>query len=272
MYIKDSIINKIESFDEIKPFKKNTLSYVGIAFKFDNIIDFDTKQSSFYSAVKSELPYKIEKPASEGSLMLTVSPERNQFGFNQSNESYIEYIYTDNKDNPTLRVIANRKKIDFQCIDPNSNYSTFKDFLERVFKVFTIFTNTYNTDLNLMELVLRKINSIELDENAQYLNQTLLYESNIFNNIANANSYKEFSTVGNSGEIIEFKNGIIKNGSANNKGLIIYDYAIKQDNPNVLKLDKIILQDILKDFSKKIYNLYCYCMSEEYIEKVLNNE
>jgi len=272
MNIKEGIINKFESFDEIKPFRKNTLSYVGIAFKFDNIIDFDTKQSAFYSAVKIKLPYKIEKPANEGSLMLTVSSERNQVGFNQSNESYIEYIYTDNKDNPTLRVIANRKKIDFQCIDPNSNYSTFKDFLEKVFTIFTIFTNIYDTDLNLMELVLRKINSIELDENVQYLNQTLLYELSIFNDIMNTNSYKEFSTIGNSGEIIEFKNGIIENGSADNKGLIIYDYTIKQDNPNVLKLDGTILQDILKDFSKKIYNLYCYCIGEEYIKKVLNNE
>ena len=61
MGIKAEILKEyVSSFDEIKPFNKNTLKYVGIAFQFDNIIDFDNNQTLFYSYVKSLLPYKTE--------------------------------------------------------------------------------------------------------------------------------------------------------------------------------------------------------------------
>ena len=273
MTIKTNILTKFaDSFEKIKPFKKNTLSYVGIAFQFDNIINFDDNQPIFYSRVRDKLPYKIERPASEGSLMLTISPERNQVGFSQQSESFTEYIYTDNKDKPTIRVITNKKKIDFQCIDPENNYLSFKKFYDDIMEIFTSFCNVYEHKLNLMEVVLRKINKIELDENVKYLNQSLLFELGMFDNFTNTNTYKEFSTIGNVGETIEFRSGIIKNKPESDKNLIIYDFTIRQDNPNVLKLDKDDLKNMLQDFSMKIYNLYCYCVSESYIKKVLNNE
>lgn len=260
----------VSSFDDIKPFNKNTLKYVGIAFQFDNIIDFDSNQTLFYSYVKSLLPYKTERPASEGSLVLTISPIQNQFGFNQQSESYTEYIYTDNKDNPTIRVITNKKKIDFQCIDPENNYTSFKDFLDKIWKIFKSFYQAYSKKINLMEVVLRKINKVEIDGNEKFLNQNILYESSLFDNFTNTSTYKEFTTVEDSGETVIFRSGIIRNKAESDNNLIIYDFAIKQDNPNELKLDKEFLQEMLKQFSTKIFNLYCYCVSKDYIDKVLN--
>ena len=271
MGIKAEILKEyVSSFDEIKPFNKNTLKYVGIAFQFDNIVDFDNNQTLFYSHVKSRLPYKTERPASEGSLVLTISPVQNQFGFNQQSESYTEYIYTDNKENPTIRVITNKKKIDFQCIDPENNYTSFKDFLEKIWKIFTIFCQAYSDKINLMEVVLRKINKVEIDGNETFLNQNILYESSLFDNFTNTNTYKEFTTVEDSGETVIFRSGIIRNKAESDNNLIIYDFTVKQDNPNELKLESEFLQEMLKQFSTKIFNLYCYCVSKDYIDKVLN--
>ena len=273
MGIKADILKEyVSSFDEIKPFNKNTLKYVGIAFQFDNIIDFDNNQTLFYSHVKSLLPYKTERPASEGSLVLTISPVQNQFGFNQQSESYTEYIYTDNKENPNIRVITNKKKIDFQCIDPENNYTSFKDFLEKIWKIFTVFCQAYPEKINLMEVVLRKINKVEIDGNETFLNQNILYESSLFDNFTNTNTYKEFTTVEDSGETVIFRSGIIRNKAESDNNLIIYDFTVKQDNPNELKLESEFLQEMLKQFSTKIFNLYCYCVSKDYIDKVLNKD
>ncbi|DAA98905.1 TPA: hypothetical protein CPT88_00585 [Candidatus Gastranaerophilales bacterium HUM_8] len=273
MGIKADILKEyVSSFDEIKPFNKNTLKYVGIAFQFDNIIDFDNNQTLFYSHVKSLLPYKTERPASEGSLVLTISPVQNQFGFNQQSESYTEYIYTDNKENPTIRVITNKKKIDFQCIDPENNYTSFKDFLEKIWKIFTVFCKAYPEKINLMEVVLRKINKVEIDGNETFLNQNILYESSLFDSFTNTNTYKEFTTVEDSGETVIFRSGIIRNKAESDNNLIIYDFTVKQDNPNELKLESEFLQEMLKQFSTKIFNLYCYCVSKDYIDKVLNKD
>lgn len=273
MGIKADILKEyVSSFDEIKPFNKNTLKYVGIAFQFDNIIDFDNNQTLFYSHVKSLLPYKAERPASEGSLVLTISPVQNQFGFNQQSESYTEYIYTDNKENPTIRVITNKKKIDFQCIDPENNYTSFKDFLEKIWKIFTVFCQAYPEKINLMEVVLRKINKVEIDGNETFLNQNILYESSLFDSFTNTNTYKEFTTVEDSGETVIFRSGIIRNKAESDNNLIIYDFTVKQDNPNELKLESEFLQEMLKQFSTKIFNLYCYCVSKDYIDKVLNKD
>ena len=273
MGIKADILKEyVSSFDEIKPFNKNTLKYVGIAFQFDNIIDFDNNQTLFYSHVKSLLPYKTERPASEGSLVLTISPVQNQFGFNQQSESYTEYIYTDNKENPTIRVITNKKKIDFQCIDPENNYTSFKDFLEKIWKIFTVFCKAYPEKINLMEVVLRKINKVEIDGNETFLNQNILYESSLFDSFTNTNTYKEFTTVEDSGETVIFRSGIIRNKAESDNNLIIYDFTVKQDNPNELKLESEFLQEMLKQFSTKIFYLYCYCVSKDYIDKVLNKD
>jgi hypothetical protein len=273
MGVRADILNaSASSFEDIKPFNKNTLQYVGVAFQFDNITDFDKKQSDFYTAIKSILPHKIETPAHEGSFMLTVSPDNNQVGINQNSEIYTEYQYMDNRENPTIRVITNRKKIDFQCIDPKNNYTSFKNFLDIIWKIFKPFCRTHSDNLNLMGVVLRKINKIELDDNAKYLNQDILYELKMFENFTNANTYKEFVTVGEQEEIIEFRSGIIKDNSGNNQNLIIYDFTLKQDNPNKLQLEPKAINTLLEDFSKQIYNLYCFCVGKEYIKEVLNHE
>ena len=271
MSIKLDILNKYaKSFSEIQPFNCNTLTYVGIAFQFDSIVNFDENQSVFYSKVKEKYPYKNETQTSEGSLMLTISPEKNEFGFNQQSENFTEYIYTDNKDDPTIRFVVNRRKIDIQCINPQKNYDQFKNFLGKTMSILDVFCEVYNENLNLMSVVLRKINKINLDKEGIYLDTHLFYEQNMIQNYSNVTSYKEFLTRGSNNETIELRSGVIKNQSDNNEPFLIYDFLLRQDNPNLLKLDnKEELRSMLEEFSRKIYNLYCYCVGEKYIEKVL---
>ena len=138
--------------------------------------------------------------------------------------------------------------------------------------IFTVFCKAYPEKINLMEVVLRKINKVEIDGNETFLNQNILYESSLFDSFTNTNTYKEFTTVEDSGETVIFRSGIIRNKAESDNNLIIYDFTVKQDNPNELKLESEFLQEMLKQFSTKIFNLYCYCVSKDYIDKVLNKD
>ena len=84
----------------------------------------------------------------------------------------------------------------------------------------------YDKKINLMEVVLRKINKVEIDGNETFLNQNILYESSLFDNFANTNTYKEFTSY----EYERTKDGEIMSGypDADNHHIDAVRYATEQ--------------------------------------------
>lgn len=275
MTFKPDIINKFQNH-EIQPHKKNTLDFVVAILQYDNLSKWlEEIQTYFYESIKEEYPFKETFQLDQRSFQLT--PVEITFTQTQA----IGYLYIDDTENPTHRIVIDFQKIEFHCINPEKNYLSFDKFYER-FKDICDHLNTAistATDNKLKNFIpqkisLRQINKIEnTPANIKFLNNRLIYEQEVFTDNDFGMSYKEFSSKEPDGDIVIARSGIIdEQTSGTIKKYFVYDFEVLKDNPKNISLEPEIFKKSMYEFRRKIYNLFRYCIGEGYINNVLDKE
>lgn len=265
--INNELISKFQN-DNIRKHVNNTLDYVGIAldFVYPNI---ENLENQFYYEISDDYPSREERPYTEGSLQISNLNTQKNISISQNN--LIDYIYKSIDEK--YQIILNKSSLDFQCLNPNDNYTLFENFIkdyEMIFNKLLLSVKNTNSNINIKfsNLFLRKINKIELnDKNIKLLNEDYLKELIFFTPQTSGRFYKEIHSDTTDSSNIIIRQGVIQKDC---KSYIMYDYQIYKNIPKSESLYKPI--NDLKEFSNIIYNLYRHMVGENFIEKYLNKE
>lgn len=250
-----------KKYNEPQQLNTNYLDYVGVAFMFSTISDFDSFENVFFAKIKKILPYRKEFPIKEVQLQIT---QKNSFQTAQ--KDLMQYIYEDNQENPTVRLVAVNNSLDFQCPPLRENYKGFDYFLNNIIELVYEFFNVYNDKVNLNSLVLRKINKFSYLNCKKDIGSNLLCEKELFSDLI-TQSFKEILCFYDN-KIIEIRNGILPNGTTNDKD-IIFDYLIKINNSNLLENDTSKIKKQLKELNLLAFNIFSQTIGDEFFKSLL---
>ena len=247
---------EFDKYSETKPLKKNYLDYVGTGLLFSTIPDFDNFENAFFAGIKEKLPFKREIPKREFQFQVTSKND-----FQASQKDLMQYIYEDNQEKPTIRLVAVNNALDFQCLPLKDQYEGFGVFLDKIIEILDLFFEIYNEKINLSSLILRKVNKFPYNEYKDRIGADLLSEKELFgDNISR--SFKEI-ICSYENKIIEIRNGILPNNIQDNKD-IIFDYIIKINNSTLLKNNSEEIKKQLVQFNLLAYNIFTQTIGENF--------
>lgn len=239
---------------------KNYLDFVGVALQYSNIPDFDEIEREFFSNIKQILPFRKAIPIQQFQFQVT------QKSFQSTQNNVMQYVYEDTLDNTTIRLVASKNFLDFQCPPLKEKYEGFEVFLKKIIAVLKEFFKVYSSKINLNSLILRKINKLNYDEHKDIIGTDLLCEQKLFDNQIKQ-SFKEIVLTTENNQIIEIRNGILPDPNYENRS-IIFDYTIKINNSGLLQNDSNYIKEQLTQYNLTAFNIFVQTIGKKFFKEL----